>query len=411
MTANAAPELVLDTAYFRRWLAAADQLFRRDGARLTALDAAIGDGDHGANMVRGFGAVRTAVEETPAATPGAVLGLAGTTLTNTVGGASGPLFGMALRRTGKRLGEEAAVSPGQFAAALRAGAGAVGKLGGAVPGDATLLDALLPALDALDRELVGAAPGAALAAARTAARDGAEATAPMRARKGRASYLGDRSVGHQDAGANSVVLLFEALTMAADPAWEPASVRQETAADLSADLPADLPDTAGEPDSAPAESAPAESATPESSTAESTTAAPKPGGRVGVVLVSHSREVADSTAELAKAMVGSGAVAPVLAAGGTDDGGIGTSAQRIHAAALKADEGKGVAVLCDMGSAVLTVQALLGEGDARTMPAGTRIVDAPFVEGAVGAVVTASVGADLDMVVVAGEDARNYRKG
>ncbi|MFC7307242.1 PTS-dependent dihydroxyacetone kinase phosphotransferase subunit DhaM [Streptomyces monticola] len=143
-------------------------------------------------------------------------------------------------------------------------------------------------------------------------------------------------------------------------------------------------------------------------------AAPQAGGRVGVVLVSHSRAVAESTAELAKAMVGSGDIAPVFAAGGTDDGRIGTSAERIHAAALKADEGKGVAILCDMGSAVLTVQALLGEGEgegeARAMPANTRIVDAPFVEGAVGVVVTASVGADLDIVLAAGEDARNYRK-
>ena len=87
-----------------------------------------------------------------------------------------------------------------------------------------------------------------------------------------------------------------------------------------------------------------------------------------------------------------------------------TSAERIHAAALEVHQGKGVAVLCDMGSAVLTVQALLGEGDERTMPIGTRIVDAPFVEGAVGVLVTASVGGDLDMDLAAGEDARNCRK-
>nr|WP_308800987.1 dihydroxyacetone kinase phosphoryl donor subunit DhaM [Streptomyces polyasparticus] len=169
------------------------------------------------------------------------------------------------------------------------------------------------------------------------------------------------------------MLLFDALVLAADPGWTPAPV-----------------------------------AVAEPFVAE--TAAPKVG-RVGVVLVSHSREVAESTVELAKAMVGSGDVAPVYAAGGTDDGRVGTSAERIHAAALKADEGKGVAILCDMGSAVLTVQALLSGTDDRTMPADTRIVDAPFVEGAVGVVVTASVGGDLDMVLAAGEDARNYRKG
>ncbi|SDL01310.1 dihydroxyacetone kinase, phosphoprotein-dependent, L subunit [Streptomyces indicus] len=388
---TATPELVLDTAYFRRWLAAADELFQREGARLTALDAAIGDGDHGANMVRGFGAARTAEEQTPSATPGALLGQAGTTLTNSVGGASGPLFGMALRRTGKRLGSEEAVTVAQFATALRAGAEAVAKLGGAAPGDATLLDALLPALDTLDLELAaGNAPFEALSAARVAALTAAEATEPMQAKKGRASYLGERSIGHQDAGAHSVALLFEALTTAADAGWEPAQVAPEATAVDAVETPA--------------------AETPVAAEAPVATA-PEAGGRVGVVLVSHSRAVAKATAELAKAMVGSGDTAPVLAAGGTDDGRIGTSAELIHAAALKVDEGKGVAVLCDMGSAVLTVQALLGDGDPRTMPADTRIVDAPFVEGAVGVVVTASVGGDLEMVVAAGEDARNYRKG
>ncbi|MBC9713516.1 dihydroxyacetone kinase subunit L [Streptomyces sp. TRM66268-LWL] len=357
---------VLDTAYFLRWLSASSELFRREGARLTALDAAVGDGDHGANMVRGFDAVCEAVEQNAPATPGELFALAGTTLTNSVGGASGPLFGMALRRTGKRLGTGEPVTPDELAAALRAGAEAVGKLGGAVPGDSTLLDALLPALDAFDGD-------GTFVAARDAALAGAEATGPMQAKKGRASYLGERSIGHQDAGAHSVVLLFDALVLAADPGWTPAPV-----------------------------------AVAEPFVAE--TAAPKVG-RVGVVLVSHSREVAESTVELAKAMVGSGDVAPVYAAGGTDDGRVGTSAERIHAAALKADEGKGVAILCDMGSAVLTVQALLSGTDDRTMPADTRIVDAPFVEGAVGVVVTASVGGDLDMVLAAGEDARNYRKG
>ncbi|WP_425442782.1 PTS-dependent dihydroxyacetone kinase phosphotransferase subunit DhaM [Streptomyces indicus] len=180
------------------------------------------------------------------------------------------------------------------------------------------------------------------------------------------------------------------MTTAADAGWEPAQVAPEATAVDAVETPA--------------------AETPVAAEAPVATA-PEAGGRVGVVLVSHSRAVAKATAELAKAMVGSGDTAPVLAAGGTDDGRIGTSAELIHAAALKVDEGKGVAVLCDMGSAVLTVQALLGDGDPRTMPADTRIVDAPFVEGAVGVVVTASVGGDLEMVVAAGEDARNYRKG
>ncbi|MBZ4014579.1 PTS-dependent dihydroxyacetone kinase phosphotransferase subunit DhaM [Streptomyces purpurogeneiscleroticus] len=129
---------------------------------------------------------------------------------------------------------------------------------------------------------------------------------------------------------------------------------------------------------------------------------------VGIVLVSHSGPVAESVAELAVGLAGGGAKAPVAAAGGTPDGGLGTSAELITEAARTVDRGAGVAVLVDLGSAVLTVKALLAEGDE--LPEGSRLVDAPFVEGAVAAVVTASAGADLDAVAAAAGEAYSYRK-
>ncbi|MER6914419.1 PTS fructose transporter subunit IIA [Streptomyces sp. NPDC000594] len=130
---------------------------------------------------------------------------------------------------------------------------------------------------------------------------------------------------------------------------------------------------------------------------------------VGIVLVSHSGAVARSVVEMAKGLAGGGALAPVAAAGGTEDGGLGTSAELVLRAAAEVDRGAGVAVLVDLGSAVLTVKALLAEGDG--LPRDTRLVDAPLVEGAVAALVAASAGADLDAVAGAAEEAYEYRKG
>ncbi|MFJ3670858.1 PTS-dependent dihydroxyacetone kinase phosphotransferase subunit DhaM [Streptomyces sp. NPDC090106] len=129
---------------------------------------------------------------------------------------------------------------------------------------------------------------------------------------------------------------------------------------------------------------------------------------VGIVLVSHSAAVAESVAELARGLVGGAVTVPVAPAGGTEGGGLGTSSELIAAAAASVDRGAGVAVLADLGSAVLTVKALLAEGDE--LPEGTRLVDAPFVEGAVAAVVTASTGADLAAVEAAATEAYGYRK-
>ncbi|THC50000.1 PTS fructose transporter subunit IIA [Streptomyces sp. A1499] len=129
---------------------------------------------------------------------------------------------------------------------------------------------------------------------------------------------------------------------------------------------------------------------------------------VGVVLVSHSAAVAEAVAALATGLVGSGTTAPVAPAGGTGDGGLGTSAELIAAAAARVDRGAGVAVLTDLGSAVLTVKTLLAEGDE--LPPDTALVDAPFVEGAVAAVVAASAGAALAEVRAAATEAYDYRK-
>lgn len=201
---------MLDTDFFRRWMTSTAAAVDREAAHLTDLDSAIGDADHGSNLQRGFTAVTAALDKEPPGTPGAVLMLAGRQLISTVGGASGPLYGTLLRRTGKALGDDApAVSREELARALGAGVAAVAQLGGAQAGDKTMLDALLPAAEAL---------GTSFGAARDAARAGALATVPLQARKGRASYLGERSIGHQDPGATSSALLIAALAETGDAA-------------------------------------------------------------------------------------------------------------------------------------------------------------------------------------------------
>ncbi|WOX07494.1 dihydroxyacetone kinase subunit DhaL [Streptomyces sp. N50] len=197
---------MLDADFFRRWMTATAASVAREADRLTDLDSPIGDADHGANLHRGFTAVTATLEKEAPDTPGAVLMLAGRTLISTVGGASGPLYGTLLRRTGKALGDAAEVSEEEFALALRTGVEAVMTLGGAAPGDKTMIDALVPAVDALPD---------GFAAARAAAEEGAVATTPLQAHKGRASYLGERSIGHQDPGATSASLLIAALQEAA----------------------------------------------------------------------------------------------------------------------------------------------------------------------------------------------------
>nr|WP_267888436.1 dihydroxyacetone kinase subunit DhaL [Streptomyces sp. SBT349] len=194
-----------DAGFFRRWLIMAAEAVDADADRLTGLDSAIGDADHGSNMRRGMLAVAAALEKEQPATPGAVLLLAGRTLVSTVGGASGPLYGTLLRRAGKALADVERADDAAVREALAIGVDAVAQLAGAQPNDKTMLDALRPAVEALPD----------YAAAADAASRGAEATVPLRARKGRASYLGERSVGHMDPGAASSALLIGALARTA----------------------------------------------------------------------------------------------------------------------------------------------------------------------------------------------------
>lgn len=193
----------------RAWVTAAAAAVKENADHLTQLDSAIGDADHGVNLNRGFTAVVAALDGFEADGPGAVLVKTGTTLISKVGGASGPLYGSAFRAIGKALDgpETDAVA---FGAALRDGLAAIRKLGAAAPGDKTIVDALEPAVDAFDNAAVAGLKVAAEAAAE-AAEAGAKATAELQARKGRASYLGARSVGHQDPGATSTALILRAL--------------------------------------------------------------------------------------------------------------------------------------------------------------------------------------------------------
>ncbi|MEU5686405.1 dihydroxyacetone kinase subunit L [Streptomyces venezuelae] len=218
---------MLDALFFRRWLTATAAVVDREAERLTELDSPIGDADHGSNLQRGFRAVAAVLEKEVPDTPGAVLTLAGRQLISTVGGASGPLYGTLLRRTGKDLGDAPEVGPTRFAEALRSGVDAVAALGGAAPGDKTMLDALIPGVDALD------GPSGSFGAAREAALHGALATTPLQARKGRASYLGERSIGHQDPGAASSALLFEALAETAESTETPESTETAESTDGS----------------------------------------------------------------------------------------------------------------------------------------------------------------------------------
>jgi dihydroxyacetone kinase-like protein len=199
------------------WLHEAQAAVSSRADYLTQLDAAIGDGDHGINMTRGFEAVGKALAaQSLDAAPGRVLVLAGKTLVATVGGASGPLWGSAFRAAGRSLGDADGLDGEGLAAALDAALAAVVDLGAAQPGDKTMVDALAPATATLrERLTAGDSVAEAVRAAADAAEAGALATTPMQARKGRASYLGERSIGHQDPGATSAALILRALQTAA----------------------------------------------------------------------------------------------------------------------------------------------------------------------------------------------------
>jgi dihydroxyacetone kinase-like protein len=201
----------VDVPLARAWITAIAVSVAEHTDYLTQLDSAIGDADHGVNLNRGFTAVMRALDGYEAGTVGDVFVRTGTTLVSKVGGAAGPLYGTAFRAIGKAL-PEPDVDPRALSAALKAGLDGLQRLGAAVPGDKTIVDAYAPALAAYDKELAGGGDlAAAASAAAEAAADGMRATTAMQARKGRASYLGPRSIGHQDPGATSTWLIFQAL--------------------------------------------------------------------------------------------------------------------------------------------------------------------------------------------------------
>lgn len=181
-------------------------------AELINLDRAIGDADHGENLDRGFAAIVSTLDSGVPETPGAVLKIAATTLISKVGGAAGPLYGTAFLRAATKLGDVSELDGAAIATGLRAALEGVVTRGKAEVGDATMVDALSPAVEAAERaQADGGDPAAVLSAAADAAKEGADSTVPLVARKGRASYLGERSVGHADPGATSTALLLRAL--------------------------------------------------------------------------------------------------------------------------------------------------------------------------------------------------------
>jgi dihydroxyacetone kinase-like protein len=206
----------ISTADLARFVALYGERLREARPYLTELDSAIGDGDHGINMARGFGAVNGQLAEMAGGDAGALFKQVGMKLISTVGGASGPLYGTFFLRLGTALGEGTEVAPSQLVAALRAGLEGVVARGKAEPGDKTMVDAMAPAVGALESQANGDW-AAALDAAAQAAAQGRDQITPLVARKGRASYLGERSAGHQDPGATSTTMLFEALRDALRP--------------------------------------------------------------------------------------------------------------------------------------------------------------------------------------------------
>ncbi|MFC4242475.1 dihydroxyacetone kinase subunit DhaL [Gryllotalpicola reticulitermitis] len=192
------------------WLRRFQHLVADNRGYLTELDSAIGDADHGANLDRGMTAVVAKLDEAPSPDAADLFKRTGMTLVSTVGGASGPLYGTFFLRLGTGLGAVTSVGAAELGAGLRAGLEGVVQRGKAEPGDKTMLDALLPAVEAFDAAGVDSVTDA-VHAAFEAARAGRDDTEPLVARKGRASYLGDRSAGHLDPGATSTALLFQAL--------------------------------------------------------------------------------------------------------------------------------------------------------------------------------------------------------
>lgn len=207
----------LDRSRLEAWLRLAASRLHEQRDTLVALDQAIGDGDHGTNMDRGFAAIVAKLDSGdatggPDEDPAALLRLAGKTLVSTVGGASGPLYGTGFLKLAASVSGLTSLDGAAIVGALDAATIGIAAIGRSKQGEKTMLDALVPAVAAARSALeAGADVPAILAAARDAAADGAAATIPLIATKGRASYLGERSIGHQDPGATSAALILGAL--------------------------------------------------------------------------------------------------------------------------------------------------------------------------------------------------------
>ena len=210
--------MTLDTNWVKAWISAAADSIGEHKHELNTLDREIGDGDHGENMDRGLKASVAALEKLPDdATPNAALRSVAMTLISTVGGASGPLYGTAFLKAAEPVGDADAIDEKALVAALRAGRDGIVSRGKAEPGDKTMVDAWNPAVEAASAALAaGEPPARILDAAASAAEAGAVATEPLVARKGRASYLGERSAGHRDPGAQSTALILRAAAGAAE---------------------------------------------------------------------------------------------------------------------------------------------------------------------------------------------------
>lgn len=203
--------MTADRACVLAWLRRSADVLREQRVYLSDLDSAIGDADHGINMDRGFTAVMDKLPGVAEADVGTILKTVGTTLVSTVGGASGPLYGTAFLRAGTALAGKQELQPADVLAGLEAALEGIQARGRAQRGEKTMVDALAPAVDALRAALAGGQGlSDALRAAADAAEQGAADTIPMLATKGRASYLGERSIGHQDPGATSMSLLLRA---------------------------------------------------------------------------------------------------------------------------------------------------------------------------------------------------------
>lgn len=193
-----------------KWLQAYDQVITEKKDYLTDLDSIIGDADHGANMFRGFQAVMTKLPSVQDKDIGSIFKTVGMTLLSTVGGAGGPLYSTLFIQAGNRLNGKMELTLSDWAEALEAANNGIMRLGKASVGDKTMVDALAPAVESLlEASKEGKTMEEALHASADAAKKGMESTIPLVARKGRASYLGERSAGHQDPGATSSYLLLE----------------------------------------------------------------------------------------------------------------------------------------------------------------------------------------------------------